>query len=152
MNASSRTLPRTRIHRSVCTFSRATFSLIVSAHEFSLGSCVASVGPQTHTHTLLPLANIYTYIHVHTSASCEPQGPRASQRAGGAAATCAWRSRGGRWNGATYQNDYLSLPFTLIDKSCYVNECSGWGAGAGRVRYVYIYILAGQVKGRERIA
>lgn len=39
------------------------------------------------------------------------------------------------WNGATYQNDYLSLPFTLIDKSCYVNECSGRGDQSGRVRY-----------------
>lgn len=40
------------------------------------------------------------------------------------------------WNGTTYQNDYLSLPFTLIDKSCYVNECSGRGgpAGEGSVR------------------
>lgn len=39
--------------------------------------------------------------------------------------------RGGRsqqWNGATYQNDYLLLPFTLIDKSCYVNEW-GWHGG-----------------------
>lgn len=41
------------------------------------------------------------------------------------------------WNGATYQNDYLSLPFTLIDKSCYVNECSsgrgGHGGGDGSI-------------------
>lgn len=44
----------------------------------------------------------------------------------------------GKWNGATYQNDYLSLPFTLIDKSCCVNEwgwrggpvSGGWGKGA----------------------
>lgn len=39
------------------------------------------------------------------------------------------------WNGATYQNDYLSLPFTLIDKSCYVNECNGRGDRPARVRY-----------------
>ena len=52
------------------------------------------------------------------------------------------------WDGATYQNDYLSLPFTLIDKSCYVNECSrgrGEATGEGMVRYA-----RGPRKGRPR--
>lgn len=42
--------------------------------------------------------------------------------------------------GATYQNDYLSLPFTLIDKSCYVNEWSGRDGRRGVNSRVILYI------------
>lgn len=59
-------------------------------------------------------------------------------------AVCGKEGKGGIYiymGEATYQNDYLSLPFTLIDKSCYVNEwrerrsATRYGSG-GRVKKV----------------